>query len=90
MCSSLASTHLIQRRQANKATECIMFLQVKQVKLLTAHLAPGVKLWTNAKSLLQIGPTQICTKNRKVEMLTLILILTLTVLLTNVNNVIEY
>ena len=29
MCSSLASPHLIQQRKVNKATECIMFLQVK-------------------------------------------------------------
>ena len=29
MRSSLVSTLLIQQRQANKATECIMFLQVK-------------------------------------------------------------
>ena len=39
------------------------------------------------QSLLQIGPTQICTKNRKVEILTLTLMLTLLTLLTNINNV---
>ena len=56
MCSSLASTHLIQQRKANKATECIMFLQVKQVKLLTAHLAPGVKFVDKCKVYYKLAP----------------------------------